>query len=245
MARCSCGVENVDAGCTTAPKLCWSCCTTLSTVLTCLFHFNQLGTSDRALRLTSSFVTQQVKQQEAARHGVASIPVPAAVPPQQAAQPAQLLPASDLTAVLAQLAIMTAAIQAQSLRLAGIEAAQSIALPPQLSPALAAPPQAPAPDVQQPLPAFQSLPPPAPTPVHRQRALGMAVSPAALNNLFDALEVDSDEDDGKHPDRAEVSIQRTQPKPHLHSPTAPSSRHRWPHLQSVARRTAHSSWRAC
>ena len=227
----------MDAGCTTAPKLCWSCCTTLSTALTCLLHFNQLGTSDRALRLTSSLVTQQVKQQEAARQGVASIPVPAAAPPQQAAQPAQLLPASDLTTVLAQLAII-------SLRLAGIEAAQSIALPPQHSPALAALPQAPAPVVQQPPPAFQPLPPPAPAPVHRQRALGMA-SPAALNNLFDALEVDSDEDDGKHPDRAEVSIQRTQPQTAL---TLASRTVFPPSLAPpavVARRTAHSSWRAC
>jgi hypothetical protein len=219
----------VDGGCCTTPKLCWRCCTTLA-VPTCLYHFNQMGLIDRGLRLASGIISQQVRQQEAASAAavVQQDPAPPAAAsiappslPPQLAQIAQPPPAADLTALLTalstQLGSLAAVVQSQSQELAEIKAAQSAAMLPALLP----PPPAALlhglpPLVQPPLPAAQPLPPPVPAAaaVHRQRALGMS-SPAALNNLFDALEVDSDEDDGKHPDRAEVSTQRTQPQTEL------------------------------
>ena len=184
-----------------------------------------MGLIDRGLRLATDIVTQQVRQQEAAfAPAVQQNPAPPAAAPiaplvlhPQPAQIAQPPPATDLTALLtalsAQLGSLAAVVQAQSLELAEIKAAQSAAmLPALLPPPPAALLHALPPVVQPALPAAPSLPPPiaAPGSIHRQRALGVS-STAALNNLFDALEVDSDDDDAKDPGRAEVSIQRTQP----------------------------------
>jgi hypothetical protein len=185
-----------------------------------------MGLIDRGLRLASDIVSQQVRQQEAASAAAvvqqapaspaaASI-APPSLPP-QLAQIAQPPPAADLTALLTalstQLGSLAAVVQAQSRELAEIKAAQSAAMLPALLP----PPPAALlhglpPLVQPPLPAAQPLPPPVPAAaaVHRQRVLGVS-SPAALSNLFDALDVDSDDDDGKDPGRAEVSILPTQP----------------------------------
>ena len=146
MARCACGVENVDGGCCTTPKLCWRCCTTLA-VPTCLFHFNQMGLIDRGLRLASDIVSPQVRQQEAASAAavVQQDPAPPAAAsiappshPPQLAQIAQPPPAADLTAQLTalstQLGSLAAVVQAQSRELAEIKAAQSAAMLPALLP---------------------------------------------------------------------------------------------------------------
>jgi hypothetical protein len=249
----------VDGRCCTTPKLCWRCCTTLA-VPTCLYHFNQMGLIDRGLRLASDIVSQQVRQQEAASAAavVQQAPAPPAAasiaPPSLPPQPAQVAqppPATDLTALLTalstQLSSLAAVVQAQSRELAEIKAAQSAAMLPALLP----PPPAALlhglpPVVQPALPVAQPLPPPVPAAaaVHRQRVLG-ASSPAALSNLFDALDVDSDDDDGKDPGRAEVSALPTQPATTvaltLASTIFPSlARH-----HSAPWRTERSSWPGC
>jgi hypothetical protein len=182
-----------------------------------LYHFNQLGAIDRALRLATDIVTQQVRQQAAAAAIQPAPPADAPIAPPAAhphpAQVAQPPPATELTAVLtslsAQLGSLTTIVQAQAVELAAIKAAQLAAtLPALLPPPPAALLHALPPAVQPPAPAAQSSPPPMPAsvPIHRQRAL--AASPAALSNLFDALEVDSDDDVKED---KEVSAHSTQP----------------------------------
>jgi hypothetical protein len=205
MVHCSnCHVENVHASCGNTPKLCYTCCIKPG-VATCVFHYNSMPILERQARADTLAAA------------VAAGALPAGSPPPSAhaasasvpviAHNGGPAPASDQhSAALpvvpdSSLATLTLLLTALTTRLSAIEGRL-----PAISPASVA---APSPASSLPLP----ISPPAalspPASVHRQAVLDPSLSAVALTNLYNSLEVDSDDDDGAQERKTDVSTQLT------------------------------------
>ena len=214
MVKCLlCNVENRDGRCGHDEKYCYRCCTGDNAehhdVLTCHFHFSLLPALLQDARLLTGnvqpdvvdFHAERLRYQENARLAVAAAAVH--LPPGGAnheqppssgpssphpvpPHPPQPPAAADVTAVLASL---TTALAAVTARLDRIDTGHASTAP-----------------------ASIEVPPPR----HRQAVLQPSSSPAALANLFSALDV-SDDDDNEQEHKTEVSTQRIVPIPTLTS----------------------------
>jgi hypothetical protein len=210
MVKCLlCNVENRDGRCGHDEKYCYRCCTGDNAehhdVLTCHFHFSLLPAPLQDARLLTGnvqpdvvdFHAERLRYQENARLAVAAAAVhlppgganreqpPSSVPSSPhpvPPHPPQPPAAADVTVVLASL---TAALAAVTARLDRIDTGHASTAPASIE---------------------------APPPRHRQAVLQPSSSPAALANLFSALDV-SDDDDDEQEHKTEVSTQRIVPIP--------------------------------
>ena len=73
MINCAtCQVNTIDRLCTNTPRTCYQCCTSRADILTCPFHYQQMGISDAAARLAGGLVHPSITEE--AETGAPSAP---------------------------------------------------------------------------------------------------------------------------------------------------------------------------
>ena len=220
MVLCAtCRVSTIDRHCFNTPRSCYQCCTSHADILTCPFHYHQMGISDAAARLASGRVHANIV--EDAEAGLPSAPPPAPpgsesaapssaslappgpdppaapVPVIAAPAPPAVMPSSlTLSSVAATVVDLAASVVGVAASLAEMRvslAAMSAATRPQATPAATAP-------VPAARPAEPPRTSPVPSPPHQAAVLDRAAAAtrsevAQLVNRFSALANDDDSDD--------------------------------------------------
>jgi hypothetical protein len=202
-----CHVENAYAQCGNTPRLCYACCIKPG-VATCIPHYHSLPIQEQQSRLNAAAALAAATAALAA--GGQPPPLPAVVstappadpnggpPPGPDVQPA---PQAQVPSIEASLAALTILVTTLATRLSAFEAHRQLAAAAvNVVPSL---PLIPAP--MPTLPAVSATIPPA----HRQTVLNPSLSAAALTNLYNNLEVDSDDDDATQERKTDVSTQLT------------------------------------
>jgi hypothetical protein len=202
MVHCStCTVENASISCGNAPRLCYACCIKPG-VATCPFHYNILPVIARQARADALAGVAEGGQPPPAAPALDDLASSAALhggpPPALDAQPPPPAQSTE-----ASLVALTALLTTISMRLASLEAdRQSVASPANVPPSLL-PATAPVPTLPS-VATSTTVPPP-----HRQAVLNPSLSANALTNLYDNLEIDSDDDDTTRERKTDVSTQLT------------------------------------
>jgi hypothetical protein len=219
MVRCTvCSVEPIDRHCAGLPQLCYNCCTSSDTTLTCVAHFRQMGNAVQAARLASGRVHPSILEDERDTQP----PLPALQPPspphpqppsasdepqppagshsgaRQTSPPrsVQLAPATasalSLAALRAELESDRAAAQATQMSLQAQLVAQSAKLDTLLG-AIIARSTAASPSASVPAAFSQPLSSSARSPPHRRAVLDHSAA-VDLANSFDALADDASDE---------------------------------------------------
>jgi hypothetical protein len=245
MVLCAtCQISTIDRHCTNTPRSCYECCTSHADILTCPFHYQQMGNSNAAARLAAGRVHASIAEDAEAGQPFAPPPAPpggelAAPSSALQGQPALDPPAADPDPVIAVPAPLVIAPPSRALGSVAasvvdvaasvVEVAASVA---EIRTALAAltamirsqaaPAVAPVPAVR---PTEPLRAPSIPLPPHQAAVLDRAAAAsrgevAQLVNRFSALADDDNSDDEAHQVHQHSHTHGAQPSPTTLLPAA-------------------------